>query len=298
MSGASSGGSAFGFDHVVIAVRDLGDAIRQYTRLGFHVEPGGRHPGFGTANALIQLDNGYIELLAVEDRGVARGAGIRRRELVDYLDARPGGAIGYALTCDSLAEVQRRGGGAQPRLDIPPLEMSRVRPDGSTLRWRLVVPGGSTWCRPWPFLIEWNAAEPGPAAAAASAHPNGAVTIDSLVVGARSLDEVSAFFVENLGVAVHRLPGHERDARRRAGVEVGGCLVELVELGGGAASGPLPSTVEGEGPGALRIRVRSLDAASRLLEQNGIRPIHDGPSSRTLDEASAAGAKLALVAGH
>ncbi|MGR8948166.1 MAG: VOC family protein, partial [Gammaproteobacteria bacterium] len=37
-----------------------------------------------------------------------------------------------------------------------PFGMDRVRPDGCTLSWRLVIPGGSPWRKPWPFLIEWK----------------------------------------------------------------------------------------------------------------------------------------------
>lgn len=38
-----------GFDHAMIAVRDLSEATRKYSGLGFEVVvPGGRHPGRGT----------------------------------------------------------------------------------------------------------------------------------------------------------------------------------------------------------------------------------------------------------
>jgi Glyoxalase-like domain len=53
-------------DHVVIAVRDLKAARAAYGRLGFTVTPVARHP-FGTANALVQFDGAYLELLAVVD---------------------------------------------------------------------------------------------------------------------------------------------------------------------------------------------------------------------------------------
>jgi catechol 2,3-dioxygenase-like lactoylglutathione lyase family enzyme len=55
-----------GIDHIVIAVRDLDAARATWQRLGFTLTPIARHP-FGTANSLVQLDNNYIELLAVAD---------------------------------------------------------------------------------------------------------------------------------------------------------------------------------------------------------------------------------------
>lgn len=56
-----------GLDHVIILVRDLDDAERRMTRLGFHLTPRGTHsPEMGTANATIMLRNGtYFETLAV-----------------------------------------------------------------------------------------------------------------------------------------------------------------------------------------------------------------------------------------
>lgn len=55
-----------GIDHLVVAVRDLDAARDVYTRLGFTLTPEARHP-FGTANALIQLDGGFLELLGIAD---------------------------------------------------------------------------------------------------------------------------------------------------------------------------------------------------------------------------------------
>jgi catechol 2,3-dioxygenase-like lactoylglutathione lyase family enzyme len=299
MTGSPSGApdASFGFDHVVVAVRDLPDAVARYTALGFRVEPGGRHPGFGTVNALIRFENGYVELLAVEDTAVARRAGVRRREVVEYLDQRPGGLIGYAFTCDSLERVRLRAGRADPRLDGPPLEMSRIRPDGSTLRWRLLVPGGSTWCRPWPFLIEWEASDRPSTPGASGLHPNGAFAIDGLILGTTSLARVSAFFEENLGLALRSLPGSDRDAQPGAAVNVGGCRIEFVDSPDDAPPGPLPSTVDGEGPVELRIRVSSLDPVSDLLAARGIRLADRGPHLLRVEPNAAAGARLALVDG-
>lgn len=55
-------------DHLVLAVRDLDAARAEYARLGFTLTPVAHHP-FGTANALVQLDGAYLELLAVEEPG-------------------------------------------------------------------------------------------------------------------------------------------------------------------------------------------------------------------------------------
>jgi catechol 2,3-dioxygenase-like lactoylglutathione lyase family enzyme len=51
-------------DHCVIAVRDLDSAAETYAKLlGRAVSWRGTHPELGTANALFQLENSYVELL-------------------------------------------------------------------------------------------------------------------------------------------------------------------------------------------------------------------------------------------
>jgi len=297
VTGAPSGGGTirYGFDHAAIAVRDLRAAVERFSKIGFHVEAGGNHPGFGTANALIHLENGYVELLAVEDVEVARAAGIRRRELVEYLEARPGGLIGYALTCDSLERVGLRLGRVAPRLVDPPLRMSRTRPDGSTLHWRLLVPGGSTWCRPWPFLIEWEEPHAAPPASGRRRHTNGASAIDALVVGTTSLEDIESFYRENLGLPLRRLPSRGRDDPPRAAVDVGGCRIELVEVPPSSSPGPLAGCPGGEGPLELRIRVPSIEAVAGLLTATGVPTMDLGPHRLGVEPNAADGARLVLV---
>lgn len=55
-----------GIDHLVLCVRDLDAARELYERMGFTLTPPARHP-FGTANALVQLDGCFLELLAVAE---------------------------------------------------------------------------------------------------------------------------------------------------------------------------------------------------------------------------------------
>ena len=67
-----------GLDHVVIPVRDLDAAERQFVRLGFRPTPRGRHStNMGTANATVMFDDDtYVELLGVE-RPTASNAPMR-----------------------------------------------------------------------------------------------------------------------------------------------------------------------------------------------------------------------------
>src|SRR5262245_29669048 len=56
------------FDHVQVAVDDL-DAAAERLRAehGLTAVPGGRHPGRGTANMIVPLQDAYLELIAVAD---------------------------------------------------------------------------------------------------------------------------------------------------------------------------------------------------------------------------------------
>ncbi|MBL8709903.1 MAG: VOC family protein, partial [Rhodospirillaceae bacterium] len=56
-----------GIDHLLIGVRDLEAAARQWQRLGFHLTPRGRHIGWGTGNYCIMFEAGYLELLGIVD---------------------------------------------------------------------------------------------------------------------------------------------------------------------------------------------------------------------------------------
>ena len=55
---------AAGIDHLVLCVHDLETARSRYARFGFTLTPPARHP-FGTGNSLVQLQESFLELLAV-----------------------------------------------------------------------------------------------------------------------------------------------------------------------------------------------------------------------------------------
>lgn len=56
-----------GFDHPVIAVRDLEQSRVQYEKLGFMVPPAGRHIEWGTGNWCIMFERDYLEHRGIAD---------------------------------------------------------------------------------------------------------------------------------------------------------------------------------------------------------------------------------------
>src|SRR5215469_7799971 len=162
------------FDHAVIGVRNLDEAIRLYQSLGFDVSPGGRHTGLGTYNAIVRFGLDYLELISIYDEHELGARGLNGVSLAGFLRQQEGGQVGYALATGNIEEdaarFERTGLEAEG-----PFAMQRLRPDGRQLSWRLLVPGGTSWRQPWPFLIQWDASDaerltwerPG-------VHPNGA----------------------------------------------------------------------------------------------------------------------------
>jgi catechol 2,3-dioxygenase-like lactoylglutathione lyase family enzyme len=133
-----------GLDHVVIVVPDLDAAMRRYAALGFTVAPGGRH-STGTHNALIGLAAGhYIELLAfLQPDPQHRWAAALRHG---------GGLVDVCVSSDDLAQDIARFEAHGIAME-PPRSMSRTKPDGTELHWRLSVPQGRV-TGTVPFLIE------------------------------------------------------------------------------------------------------------------------------------------------
>lgn len=140
-----------GIDHVIVGVSDLeGAAERLFEEHGLASVKGGRHPGWGTANRIVPLGRDYIELVGiVDDTEAMRNAfGTSVRAAAD----RGSSLVAWCVAVDDAEAVAERTG-------LSLTKGSRIRPDGVTLRWRLV--GQETaLSEPWrPFFIEWQTPE-------------------------------------------------------------------------------------------------------------------------------------------
>lgn len=125
-----SAAQILGLDHVVIAVHDLEVAMTSYRGLGFTVQPGGRHPGRTSHNALIVFaDGAYIELIAWL-------APAPQERWWRVLQAHGEGYVDFALLPrDTMAVLEAARGRGLHTL-IGPVDGGRVRPDGAQLHWR------------------------------------------------------------------------------------------------------------------------------------------------------------------
>ncbi|MCH9648400.1 MAG: VOC family protein [Deltaproteobacteria bacterium] len=142
-------------DHLVYGVPDLDAAVEIIARRwGVQPTPGGRHEGLGTANYLVSLGpHSYLEIIGPD------------REAPDPEQPRPFGVspfrqprlLGWAVQVAEIDEVvkESRRVGYDPG---PIRPMSRHRPDGSRLQWRLAVPAGGrlAYGGTVPFVIDWG----------------------------------------------------------------------------------------------------------------------------------------------
>jgi catechol 2,3-dioxygenase-like lactoylglutathione lyase family enzyme len=133
-----------GIDHLVIVVRDLDRAARDYQQLGFTVVPGGQHP-VGSHNVLISFaDGSYLELIAFY------------REAIDHRWWQPLQKGERLVDCcfqtDDLRGDTKKLQDAGVAINNP-VPWSRKRPDGYELKWLLSLATGSHRGVA-PFLIE------------------------------------------------------------------------------------------------------------------------------------------------
>ena len=279
------------FDHAVIGVPDLESAMEAFRRLGFEVAVGGRHPSLGTRNAIVRFGLDYLELLTVEDPARARVRGPFGRELLSFLE-RGSGLVGFVLAGTGLEKevegLRDMGLGAEG-----PFEMDRIHPKGGRLEWRLVVPGGSPWRKPWPYLIDWITPEdellawdpPGDHAN----HVNGVAGID-LVVG--DLEKVARLYEQALGLRAGD-SGNARPGGSSRHYQLGSFRLGVHQPAG---PGPLAGELERQGPGPHRLVLSSsdLNSTAKTLTRTGV-TFCRSPAALDIDPSEAVGARIRIV---
>ncbi|HEU5004031.1 MAG TPA: VOC family protein [Actinomycetota bacterium] len=155
-------------DHIVYSVTDLDEAgERLRRRSGLASVPGGRHPGWGTANRIVPLGSSYIELMALVDPAEARSDPVGSG-LAQLLRAGEGPMLWVVSTDDLDAVAGRLGLAVQAK--------ARELPDGSRVSWRTAGLEMALGRPELPFFIEWGVPperHPGRMACAQPVQPEG-----------------------------------------------------------------------------------------------------------------------------
>lgn len=185
-------------DHLIYAVPDLDAGIGEIeARLGVRPVVGGRHPDYGTHNALLSLGpQTYLEIMA-PDPELPRPERGRLFGLDDLERPRLATWVLREEKIDAAAQRARAAG-----VDLGPVTPgSRQNPDGTVLSWKLSDPWAERLGWTVPFLIAWGDT-PHPAASAPRAG-----TLAGLRIGHPRPEKVrKALDALGVGVEVERAP--------------------------------------------------------------------------------------------
>jgi len=140
-------------DHLVLAVANLEEAIETMdTLLGVRPAMGGRHPGWGTWNALVSLGgSSYLELIAPDPEN--RESSVSTPEIFSTPSAAR--MIGWFAKCRDL-DAAREILVAKGACPGPVKDGSRALPDGRLLQWQLTDPETMVMDGIFPMLIDWQ----------------------------------------------------------------------------------------------------------------------------------------------
>ncbi|MGH8210949.1 MAG: VOC family protein [Steroidobacteraceae bacterium] len=285
-----------GFDHVMIAVRDLDETSRKYRQLGFEVVPGGRHPGFGTHNALVRLGWDFLELIAIRDPQERALLGPRGAGLTHFLKARQGGFVDVILETHATDQLAERLAAAGVNFGAP-FSLGRVRPDGLATKNRILPTGPGSRRQLYPSLIEWEQPDPERLSPEGQApHANGAIKAAAIAIIVDDLNAAKRAYVEVLGLPVSEEEFVAELSARRLRCTAGSLTIDLLAAAG---TGVVQSTLAamGEGLFEVRLRVKDLARSRSWLTQAGLapRPAPGVPGGWLLPEESTVGARLVLV---
>ena len=148
-------------DHLIVGCNDLDRGVAFLeTQLGVRAKFGGVHPNRGTMNALLSLgDRHYLEIMAPDPnaKNLPPPFAAMVVELRKLDTPRLFGWAVHRSDLDTFAQKLRAAG-----MDIDgPTAGSRVKPDGTTLRWKtLGLKDDSEGLLP--FFIEWDASSTHP----------------------------------------------------------------------------------------------------------------------------------------
>lgn len=134
-------------DHVVFCVADLEAASSDLRSAdGLESLEGGRHTGHGTANAIVPLGETYLELVTVIDRAEAESSRFGM-----WVLSHAGSRLIPHAVCLRTDDIDA----VASRLGLVPTAMSRERPDGAVLRWRIAGLDRAL-SENLPFYVRWD----------------------------------------------------------------------------------------------------------------------------------------------
>lgn len=285
-----------GFDHAMIAVRDLDEACRGYRALGFEVVAGGRHPGRGTENALIRFGWGFIELITIRDPKERALLGKEGEGLSRFLKQHEGGLVDVILETRALDRLVRRFEEASVPIGKP-FPLGRVRPDGFVTRNRILPTGPVSTRHLYPGIIEWEKPDPERLSPERQpGHPNGVKEVAAVSIIVDDLTAARTAYCDVLGFRADAEEAEPELGARRLRCTAGALSIDLL-----AADGPgvVESALAAIGEGLFEVHLRVADVAQTrsVLAASGVEAVAAPgvPRGLVLPEKDTSGARLVLV---
>lgn len=146
------------WDHTMINVIDLEQAIKQLGERGIVFKFGGDHKQWGTTNALGYFGINYIELLSVNNSEVAQQ--VKRSEGASVFDAIQDYQSNQerfntiAIRTTDIEETHQRL--AKIGIKVGPVEVGqRLDPTGKLIKWLIFFIDDYFEGLPYPFVIQW-----------------------------------------------------------------------------------------------------------------------------------------------
>ena len=205
-------------DHLIFASPDLSEGVRIIDLLSAQkAVPGGPHVNFGTKNYLLTFnDKTYFEIIGID---LDQEKPARPRPF--GIDSMSGPAlVGYAIhpteneTLEDVVALMKEAQFDPGQIS----EMSRVKPEGETISWRLTIGGdsGAASNGAFPFAIDWGG-KPSPAVSLPSMG-----SLVSLTVSNPDVEVLSSVDALNVGVITVEGP-----VGLRASVAIGDRVVDI-----------------------------------------------------------------------
>jgi len=251
-------------DHLVIAVRDLDAAARDYTRLlGREPSTRGVHPALGTRNATFGLANCYLELLALATTSPVHPVAVG---LAAFLEHVPEGLLAIALGSDDLEQttIALRAAGITVG---DPAELDIAEDDGGRRHARLLAIAREQSRGVNVFAIAHDRAAIPLARPSASSHAS-ATGVDHIVLFSDDLAGALAFWRDRFAIPERWRREFPERGTANVGLRLGGVTIELVAPLGAAAGD------RGERLWGIAYTVDDCAAAVARLRAEGI-PVSD-----------------------
>ena len=260
-----------GIDHLVLCVSDLDRAIALYRDLGFVTTPRAQHP-WGTDNSLIQLQGCFLELLTVSRPELIEPAGERFFSFgafsQQFLERRQGMSMLVFESSDACADRKEFAARGLYQWDLFDFQRQAKLPDGSSVSVAFSLAFATDarmpevaffCCQQHAPQYFWKSEY--------QRHPNGAETIDKVVMAAAEPEIYADFFskvqepesvvVDSEALTVATPRGHllvvtPETARRCFGGVDYSCGTESPSFFG------------------FSVRVPALDGVADILDANGV----------------------------